>query len=296
MGTHHNLNIHLKSCLETHLPKDSDYEGQLVSVFWCLHLGKVGMVHFSSGEWGDKLESLRLIECTEVPKHYLSMYPLSKGSNVDCFQLGVFPFHQWSLFPHRQGPLKSVLRSLEFANYLFSDSFLLRCLHISAAWSILWEGRISGCSSSVNTAHGLILCPRVLWINPCWVLQSSFVLWWFTSFIVMDRSYHKIDLKNTLFFSISLALRFIRSFVSLILLCITNLCNLSSWLSISQYCFTWATVTLSLCPREITSSKAKISSKAALQTPSSSKDGEYSGTYEKREISLRITPKPQKNQ
>ncbi|RWR93658.1 hypothetical protein CKAN_02292200 [Cinnamomum micranthum f. kanehirae] len=37
-------------------------------------------------------------------------------------------------------------------------------------------------------------------------------------------------------------------------------------------------LTPSLCPREMASSKAKISSKAILQMPSSSSEGEYSGT------------------
>ncbi|BAS75079.1 Os01g0833750 [Oryza sativa Japonica Group] len=67
------------------------------------------------------------------------------------------------------------------------------------------------------------------------------------------------------------------SLVSFILLCITSLCSFSSWLSISQYCLTCATVTFSLFPREMASIKANRSSNAALQTPSSSKEGAYSG-------------------
>ncbi|BAS93287.1 Os05g0311037 [Oryza sativa Japonica Group] len=83
---------------------------------------------------------------------------------------------------------------------------------------------------------------------------------------------------QTFILSSSLAFFFITSLVSLILLCIISLCAFSSWLSISQYCLTCWTVTFSLFPRQMASSKANISSNAVLQTPSSSREGEYSGT------------------
>mmetsp|Transcript_67481 Transcript_67481/g.188290 ORF Transcript_67481/g.188290 Transcript_67481/m.188290 type:complete len:315 (+) Transcript_67481:286-1230(+) len=56
---------------------------------------------------------------------------------------------------------------------------------------------------------------------------------------------------------------------SLILLCSIIWWSFSSWLSISVYVFICESVTLSRCPKEITSSKAKTMSKALFNTCSS---------------------------
>mmetsp|Transcript_8225 Transcript_8225/g.14104 ORF Transcript_8225/g.14104 Transcript_8225/m.14104 type:complete len:279 (+) Transcript_8225:1213-2049(+) len=81
-----------------------------------------------------------------------------------------------------------------------------------------------------------------------------------------------LALVSILDFSISLARFFMISLVSLILLCMIILCSFSSWLSISQFCLTCRMVMFSLFPSEITSSKAKMRSKACSQTASSSRD------------------------
>ncbi len=86
---------------------------------------------------------------------------------------------------------------------------------------------------------------------------------------------------TTLLLSISLALCFIRCFVSLIFLSMTSLCSLSSGLSISTYCFICPNTTFSLCPSEITPSNATMSSTIIFQSPSSSSAGTYSGTCSK---------------
>mmetsp|Transcript_18197 Transcript_18197/g.50982 ORF Transcript_18197/g.50982 Transcript_18197/m.50982 type:complete len:343 (-) Transcript_18197:325-1353(-) len=75
---------------------------------------------------------------------------------------------------------------------------------------------------------------------------------------------------SNLTLSISIAFFFMMSLVSLILLWMIILCSFSSWLSISQFCLTCNTVVFSLCPREMTSSKAKMRSKALMLTASSS--------------------------
>lgn len=120
-----------------------------------------------------------------------------------------------------------------------------------------------------------------------WIGKAKLCSWKFLQrkgFAQQDSFKHKIkhfcpqQNMHTLFFSISFALRFITSLVSLILLSIMSLCSFSSWLSISTYCLTWAIVTFSLCPEEITSSNENMISKAILQIPSSSSEGTYSGT------------------
>ena len=78
--------------------------------------------------------------------------------------------------------------------------------------------------------------------------------------------------------SISIAFRFMWSFVSSILLWMIILCRRSSWLSMSRFTATCCTLVCSLWPIEMTSSKAKISSKAPSITPSSSSATTYSGT------------------
>mmetsp|Transcript_32311 Transcript_32311/g.91610 ORF Transcript_32311/g.91610 Transcript_32311/m.91610 type:complete len:355 (+) Transcript_32311:651-1715(+) len=85
-------------------------------------------------------------------------------------------------------------------------------------------------------------------------------------------------LRSTLVFSISMALRFMTSLVSLILLWMIILCSFSSWLSMSVFCLTCVAVMFSFMPAEMTSSKAKIRSKACRTMVSSSTDSTYIGT------------------
>ncbi len=72
---------------------------------------------------------------------------------------------------------------------------------------------------------------------------------------------------TTLLLSISLALCFIRCFVSLIFLSMTSLCSLSSGLSISTYCFICPNTTFSLCPSEITSSMQQWAQQSFSKVP-----------------------------
>lgn len=65
--------------------------------------------------------------------------------------------------------------------------------------------------------------------------------------------------------------------MSLILLWMIILCSFSSWLSMSVFCLICCTVMFSLWPMEMTSSNAKMSSKAPRVTLSSSMEWMYSG-------------------